>query len=74
MHFLQVNVTSYDAVKMIHDVIRTANPCPYAAKFMFGRYFFIYGNIWNPDEATRNLACLDMRDFKVLPHSCMSLN
>ena len=25
----------YDAVNMIHDVIRTANPFPYAAKLMF---------------------------------------
>ena len=35
MHFLRVNVTFYDAVNMIHDVIITANPSPYAAKFMF---------------------------------------
>ena len=28
MHFLLVNVTFYDVVKMIHDVIRTANPFP----------------------------------------------
>ena len=35
MHFLQVNVTFYDAVSTIHDVIRTANPFPYTAKFMF---------------------------------------
>ena len=42
MHFLRVNVTSYDAVNTIHDtvnrindVIRTANPFPYTAKFMF---------------------------------------
>ena len=32
MHFLRVNVTSYDAVNMIHDVVRTANPFPYTAK------------------------------------------
>ena len=32
MHFLRVKVTFYDAVKMIHDVIITANPF---AKFMF---------------------------------------
>ena len=25
----------YDAVNMIHDVIRAANPFPYTAKFMF---------------------------------------
>ena len=25
----------YDAVNMIHDVIRTANPFPYTAKFLF---------------------------------------
>ena len=33
--FLRVNVAFYDAVDMIHDVIRTANPFPYSAKFMF---------------------------------------
>ena len=35
MHFLLVNVTFYDAVNMIHDVITTANLFPYTAKFMF---------------------------------------
>ena len=35
MHFLQVNVTFYDVVNMIHDVITTHNPFPYTAKFMF---------------------------------------
>ena len=35
MHFLRVNVTFYDAVNMIYDVIRTANPFPYTAKFTF---------------------------------------
>ena len=30
-----INVTFYDAVNMIYDVIRTANPFPYIAKFMF---------------------------------------
>ena len=35
MHFLRVTVTFYDAVNMIHDVIRIANPFPYTAKFMF---------------------------------------
>ena len=35
MDFLQVNVTFYDAVKMIHDVITTANPFLYTAKFIF---------------------------------------
>ena len=33
MHFLRVNVTFYDTV--IHDVITTADPIPYTAKFMF---------------------------------------
>ena len=33
--FLPVNVTFYDAVTMIHYVIRTANPFPCTAKFMF---------------------------------------
>ena len=35
MHFLRVNVTFYDTVNMIHDVITTADPTPYTAKFMF---------------------------------------
>ena len=35
MYILQVNVTFYDAVNMIHDVITTPNPFPYTAKFMF---------------------------------------
>ena len=35
MHFLRVNVTFYDAVRMIHDVITTANRFPYTTKFMF---------------------------------------
>ena len=35
MHFLRVNVTFYDAVDIIHDVITTANPFSYTAKFMF---------------------------------------
>ena len=35
MHFLRVNVTFYDAVNMIHDVITTPDPFPYTAKFMF---------------------------------------
>ena len=33
--YLRVHVTFYDAVNMIHDVIRTSNPFPYSAKFMF---------------------------------------
>ena len=35
MHFLLVNVTFYDAVTMIYDVIRAVNPFPYTAKFTF---------------------------------------
>ena len=35
MLFLRVNIMFYDAVHMIHDVFRTANPYPYTAKFMF---------------------------------------
>ena len=35
MQFLQENVTFYDAVNMIHDVIATANSFPYTAKFIF---------------------------------------
>ena len=30
-----VNVTFYDAVNIIHDVITTRNPFPYTAKFTF---------------------------------------
>ena len=37
MHFLCVNVTFYDTVNMIHDIVTTANPFPYTAKFMFVR-------------------------------------
>ena len=33
--FFRVNVTFYDAVNMIHDVITTPDPFPYTAKFMF---------------------------------------
>ena len=35
MYFLRVNVTFYDAVNIIYDVIRTANPFPYTTKLMF---------------------------------------
>ena len=35
MHFLRVNITFYDAVNVIHNVITTANPIPYTVKFMF---------------------------------------
>ena len=35
MLFLWVNVTFYDAVNMIHDVITTANRFPDTTKFMF---------------------------------------
>ena len=35
MHFLRLNVTFYDAVSVIHDVIKTADPILYTAKFMF---------------------------------------
>ena len=35
MHFLGVNVTFYDAVNVIYDVITTVNPFPYIAKLMF---------------------------------------
>ena len=33
--FLRVNVTFYEAVNIIHDVITTTDPFPYTAKFMF---------------------------------------
>ena len=32
--FLRVNVTFYDAVNMIHDVISIPDPFPYTGKFM----------------------------------------
>ena len=35
MHFLRINFTLFDAVKMIHDVSRTACPFSYTAKSMF---------------------------------------
>ena len=35
MHFLRVNVTFYDAVNVIHDVIRTADSFQNTAKFVF---------------------------------------
>ena len=35
MHILRVNITFYDAVNIIHDVITIRNPFPYTAKFMF---------------------------------------
>ena len=35
MNFLQVNVTFYDAVSVIHDIIITPNPYPFTAKFVF---------------------------------------
>ena len=34
MHFLWLNISHYDAFNMIYDVIITANPFPYTAKFM----------------------------------------
>ena len=33
-HFAE-NITFYDAVNIIHDVITTRNAFPYTAKFMF---------------------------------------
>ena len=35
MHFPRVNVTFYDAVNNIHDVIRKVNPFPYIANSRF---------------------------------------
>ena len=35
MHFLWVNITFYDALNMIHDVITKTNPFPYTAEFTF---------------------------------------
>ena len=35
MHLQRVNITFYDAVNMIHDVITTADPFLFTAKFIF---------------------------------------
>ena len=35
MLFLRENVTFYDAVNMLHDVITIASPFPQTAKFIF---------------------------------------
>ena len=35
MHFLRVNVTFYEGVNVIYDVIKTANPFSHTAKFKF---------------------------------------
>ena len=35
MLFLRVNITFYDTVNVIHDVITTANPFPNTAKLKF---------------------------------------
>ena len=35
MHFLRVNITFYDAVNIIHDIIEKVNQFPYTAKLMF---------------------------------------
>ena len=43
MHFLRVNVTFYDAVNTIHDVLSTDNPFTDTTKFMLV-ILFIYGN------------------------------
>ena len=34
MHFVRLNVTFYDTINMIHDVITTTNLFPYTAKIM----------------------------------------
>ena len=36
--FLRVNVTFYDAVNIIHDVITTAKPFPYTAKLCTAKF------------------------------------
>ena len=33
MHFVQLNVTFYDAVNMIYDIITTANLFPYTTMY-----------------------------------------
>ena len=40
MHFLRVDITFYDAVNVIHDVITTASLFPNTAKF-------VLVGIWN---------------------------
>ena len=49
MNFLWVNVTFYDAVNIVHDVIITLNPYPYTAKFVF------VGDRINKDQQMRCL-------------------
>ena len=38
MHFVRVNVTFYDAVNIIHDVITKANLFPYTANLIISVY------------------------------------
>ena len=33
--FSAINVTFYDTVNMIHDIIKTSKPFPHTAKFIF---------------------------------------
>ena len=60
MHFVWVNVTFYDAVTMIHDVITTANLFPYTAKFMFD------GARNNTSEQLRRLKINRIRTYQKL--------
>ena len=60
MDFLQVNVTFYDAVNMIHDVISTANPFPYAAKFIF---VGVRNNNQRTDSPESRLECNGLEVF-----------
>ena len=54
MHFVRVNVMFYDAVKMIHDVITTANLFPYASKFTFDGARKIKLNNWEDIKNIKN--------------------
>ena len=55
LDFLQVNVTSYDAVSIIHDVIITPYPNPYTDKFVFVV-------VWNYKKLT-NETVKDIKDL-----------
>ena len=55
MHFVRVNVTFYDAVNVIHDVVTSANPLPYTAKFIFDRFRLLEIIKLNKSDAERQI-------------------
>ena len=54
MRFLWANIMFYDAVTVIHDVITTANPFPYTAKFIF---------VFVPNNRTLNRTLKDLMEY-----------